>query len=311
MVFEGPEKKVEILVDSSKIGSLRELPREFWKELVQSCGGSIISEMSKEKCLAFLLSESSLFVWDNAFLMLTCGRTRLVESILYFLKKFGPGEINSLIFQRKNEYYAHLQESSFEDDVKKLKKIIHGTALRFGHVGEHHNYIFHAGKDFYPAKEDVTTELLMHHIQGTVAQVLRQENQTLDVVRKLVGPEEFLEGFDFDDYLFDPLGYSLNAVKDDRYMSLHITPQEENSYVSFETNLFIQGKYKNLLTRLIHIFNPLSFDLIDFNTKNTMVEEGFVKVNCVQENLRCSYFVNFSHFMSTNTGIGKPMRLNY
>ncbi len=311
MVFEGPEKKVEILVDSSRVESLRELPRAFWQKLVQNCGGAIISEMSREKCLAFILSESSLFVWDNAFLMLTCGKTRLVDSVIYFLKKFGTKEINSLIFQRKNEYYAHLQESTFEDDVKKLKKIIEGTALRFGHIGEHHNCIFHAGKDFCSNKEDITTELLMHHIRGTAAHVLTQKNLSLQVIREFVELEKFLEGFDFDDYLFNPFGYSLNAVKNDRYMSLHITPQEESSYVSFETNLAVRGKYKNILTKLIHIFNPLSFDLINFNTKNTMVEKGFVKANCFQENLGRSYLVNFTHFISTNSSIAKPMRLNY
>ena len=39
------------------------------------------------------------------------------------------------------------------------------------------------------------------------------------------------------DVLFEPCGYSLNAMKGDTYYTMHVTPEEDFSYASFETNL--------------------------------------------------------------------------
>ena len=306
MLFEGSEKKVEILVDTSKIKSLRERPRTFWDQLVRCCGGEILSEMLRPKCSAFILSESSLFVWDHKVLILTCGQTRLVDSVLYFLEEFGTQDILSLIFQRKNEYYSYLQESTFEDDIKKLNRILLGKALRFGHIGEHHHDIFYAGKNFTSAKEDITTELLMYHVKEEMVKRLQQHNLSGEVIRKTIGIEEFLKDFDCDDYIFDPFGYSLNATKGDYYMALHITPQKESSYVSLETNIVPRGPYKNLLTNLVHTLGPLSFDLIGFNADNAVSETGFSTAGRFQETLG-NYLINFTHFVSTSRNILKPI----
>ena len=40
----------------------------------------------------------------------------------------------------------------------------------------------------------------------------------------------------FDSFLFEPCGFSLNAVENDRYATIHVTPEEGYSYASFECN---------------------------------------------------------------------------
>lgn len=40
-----------------------------------------------------------------------------------------------------------------------------------------------------------------------------------------------------DSFLFSPCGFSSNAVQGDRYATIHVTPEVEYSYASFETNL--------------------------------------------------------------------------
>ena len=71
---------------------------------------------------AYLLSESSLFVWDDRILILTCGQTKLIRSVLLMIEEFGAEKMASVIYQRKNEFRADEQHSSFLDDVEELKK---------------------------------------------------------------------------------------------------------------------------------------------------------------------------------------------
>ena len=40
-----------------------------------------------------------------------------------------------------------------------------------------------------------------------------------------------------DSFLFSPCGFSSNAVQGDRYATIHVTPEPDYSYASFETNL--------------------------------------------------------------------------
>ena len=43
-------------------------------------------------------------------------------------------------------------------------------------------------------------------------------------VRTTHGLDGILAGFEIDDHLFRPQGYSLNGIRDDQYWTLHVTP---------------------------------------------------------------------------------------
>ncbi len=306
MFFEGSEKKVEVIVKPS-MGSLREFGREFWSEMVARCNATILSEVSNDQCDAYLLSESSLFVWDHSFLMITCGSTMLVNSVQHFLGRVRSDDIESIIYQRKNEYGPWLQKTSFAQDVERLQTMVDGVTTRFGYLDEHHTYMFHLDRDFKPRSNDTTTELLMYHIQGKAAQALRCTNQTVESIREFMNLHEFFDGFQVDDYCFKPCGYSLNAIKDDRYVTIHVTPQEESSYVSFETNVNLEKDFPGLVNKLLETFEPFSFDVVDFNTQTTITPKGkMVQINKFQDRLSCGYDVNFSHFIVPLDRIEKP-----
>ncbi|MDE2291761.1 MAG: adenosylmethionine decarboxylase, partial [Elusimicrobia bacterium] len=81
MFFEGAEKKAEI-VAAPGTGSLRALGRPFWEGVIAAARAKILSALSSPACDAYLLSESSLFVWDDRALLITCGRTTLVPAVL-------------------------------------------------------------------------------------------------------------------------------------------------------------------------------------------------------------------------------------
>jgi len=89
--------------------------------------------------------------------------------------------------------------------------------------------------------------------------VYKEVNQTMDLALFNVDPlkmkcffgqqenaleDSCLRGFlpkdspslKIDDYSFEPCGYSLNALDDEFFWYIHITPEAQYSYLSFETN---------------------------------------------------------------------------
>jgi S-adenosylmethionine decarboxylase len=52
-----------------------------------------------------------------------------------------------------------------------------------------------------------------------------------------LGLSALLPSATIDSFLFSPCGFSSNAVQGDRYATIHVTPEVEYSYASFETNL--------------------------------------------------------------------------
>lgn len=54
------------------------------------------------------------------------------------------------------------------------------------------------------------------------------------VVTASTGIVDILPGALIDDYLFEPCGYSMNGLLDDMYITIHITPEDGQSYASVE-----------------------------------------------------------------------------
>ncbi len=309
MIFEGSEKKAEIIVGDNL--NLLELPDSFWAQLVEKAKATILSSVRNDKIKAFLLSESSLFVWKDRMLIITCGQTTLIQAIDFFTNEFGKDVIKQLVFQRKNEYFSHMQHSTFADDIKLLETKFDGQALRFGNIDDHHNYIYFLDQEYTPAADDHTYELLMYEISCEARELLTNENITKDEIRNLLKLDEILPGFELDDFVFNPYGYSLNAIKDDNYLTCHITPQEECPYISFETDI----NMKEIASILIDALEPISYDFIEF-CPNQGGSCG-LKLNLdqykakteVESYLKCGYIMYFSHFYKLRPNRLAPFKL--
>ncbi|GAA5190356.1 adenosylmethionine decarboxylase [Ferrimonas gelatinilytica] len=296
MFFEGSEKKVEAVLEPGQ-PSLRQLGRPFWAKIVAQANAEILSSVHNDCCDAYLLSESSLFVWDDRFLMLTCGTTTLVHAVTEFLTHFSQDRLAMLTYQRKNEYQAHLQKSCFSDDLASLAPHLQGQAWRFGHLDGHHNYLFHLERPYQPAADDATGELLMYHIAGENADYLRSDQQTLDGIRERFNWEQLLPGFQLDDFLFQPFGYSMNGIRDDRYVTVHITPQEESSYVSFESNLPVE-ELVPIFNALLKVLQPQSYDLISFNMACDLAHRPeAIRIDHAEQSLANGYRMAFEHYL--------------
>lgn len=283
----------------SRLGSLRAKNEEFWKELVLAADAKILSKLSNDHCDSYLLSESSLFVWDDRFILITCGTTTLVKSIEWFCHQVPVDSVSSLIYQRKNEYFPHLQKTGFFQDLESLKKFLPGRAFRFGPADGHHLFLFHLDRDYSPVPEDRTIEILMYHIHGPAKEILCQCGQSPQDIRRLMNFGPLMEGFELDDFVFEPCGYSVNGLRGEEYFTVHVTPQEESSYVSFESNVRVEQP-NSLLRSVLQVFQPQSFDLVSFGLHCPDIISDYQRQCQVSQNLGCGYEVDFNHFQRPN-----------
>ena len=78
--FEGPEKTLEVVFRSDKGVSegLRALSRQKIDHLCMKAKCTILSQISNSHMDAYVLSESSLFVYRHRLVMKTCGTTTLL-----------------------------------------------------------------------------------------------------------------------------------------------------------------------------------------------------------------------------------------
>jgi len=81
--FEGPEKRLELdfRPNPERPEGLRGIDKELWQEMLNLAKCTIISHTKNEYFDAFVLSESSLFVYPTKVLLKTCGTTTLLKCI--------------------------------------------------------------------------------------------------------------------------------------------------------------------------------------------------------------------------------------
>ena len=290
-MFEGSEKKLEVIF-SQKIPSLRTLPEKFWKKVVQACGAEIISVNHFSKIDSYILSESSLFVWDHRLIMITCGKTILPKSFLKILKKISKNQIEILFFQRKNELFPQIQKSTFLKDIKVIHNKMEGTSYQFAKLHQHHFFLFHTNSDFQCDSRDQTLEILMYDsefITDTSQKTISKLKDKLNLC---------FPGFAIQDHIFKPDGYSLNAVREEFYYTIHITPQKSFFYISFETNM--RNNFHKTIHSILNIFKSNHFDLILFYTLGYSEKEykhEFLQRNSfVHQVLDCGYEVDYMSF---------------
>lgn len=265
-MFEGPEKKLQVSVRGR---SLRALSPGFWREVVGLAQASILSTIDNEHCTAHLLSESSLFIYDDRVIMITCGQTTLVESALHILEAIPDEDLELIIYERKSEYYPHLQPSTFRDDLARLESKVGGQHHRVGnHQGNFIELFVSDHSAASPAHgNDQTLELLMHGIRPSVAACFVQNAPATDSRAQLISQlQGILPNFRVDEYLFEPCGYSLNALHAGDYFTFHVTPEDAHSYVSFETNYPFADheELDRLITEVVGFFAPSRLDILHF-----------------------------------------------
>jgi len=81
-VFEGPEKKLEVYFSRGDDNSgLRRFQHDVWSDMLADAACTIIHQESNKDFDAYLLSESSMFVYPDRLILKTCGTTTLLLAL--------------------------------------------------------------------------------------------------------------------------------------------------------------------------------------------------------------------------------------
>lgn len=324
--FEGAEKLLEIWFESRKQkGSLRQIPREELVSMLDIACCHILHSKSNEYMDSYVLSESSMFISDNRFILKTCGTTKLlatVEHMIHLANVYGSLDIvTNVYYSRKNFLRPHLQpeiHQNFDNEVSHLDSHFQdGGAFCMGSLKQDRWYLYTLNTPLIaPTYSDHTLEILMNDIPQEVAKIYSMaESKSAAECTKRGGINRLLPvGTLTHEELFEPVGYSMNGILQgsDQYVTIHITPEPEFCFVSFETNQGRECLYKQTL-RVLDCFKPNKFMITIFsnelspNGKKAQQRiwnkeiPGYQRVNIQFLRLQYDTLV-YAQFVKSNTG---------
>ncbi|KAL0054651.1 hypothetical protein WJX82_000445 [Trebouxia sp. C0006] len=234
-VFEGSEKRLEVDFFPTTGSGLRSLSRSQLDQLLEHAGCCVVSDRHNEQFDAYVLSESSLFVFPHKIVLKTCGTTKILHAIPLLLQLAASTGCSPkrCKYSRASFLYPHHQPEvyqCFDQEVAYLKQ-------HFGELGH--------GGDAY-VLGDASNGLQNDSF------VSAQHTSTSSGIQSLV-PNALI-----DDYVFEPCGYSMNSMEGAGFSTIHITPEDGFSYASFEISNYATSSLdiNSLVASVVDIFNP-------------------------------------------------------
>ncbi|XDG02355.1 hypothetical protein ABKA04_001970 [Annulohypoxylon sp. FPYF3050] len=175
--FEGPEKLLEVwfapnpnaLPPGVKQDGLKSVPSDTWVGMLDMVNCKILSVLEAEHMDAYLLSESSMFVFPHKLILKTCGTTTLLLGLHRLLRIAAEhagfpfhnakslGDIHAaatpyrVFYSRKNFLFPHKQQGphrSWKQEVKYLDDMFEGgSAYMVGKMNGDHWYLYITSPD--------------------------------------------------------------------------------------------------------------------------------------------------------------------
>ncbi|KAG2436929.1 hypothetical protein HXX76_006448 [Chlamydomonas incerta] len=310
-IFEGSEKRIEVdfrFGANSPANGLRSIPRETLDELMTLARCCIVSSRSNDMLDAYVLSESSLFVYPTKWILKTCGTTRLLNSVprlLEVARSIGlePRRCKytraSFLFPENQPfpYTAFEHEVGFLDEHFGAMCANGGTAFMLGEPYQGLQWHVYLADDMLPLgdefKPTYNFEVTMTDLGAeAAAQFFRDNNPkfvSAERTTKDTGIAELKPKAIIDDYVFEPCGYSMNGIDNTGLITIHVTPEAHQSYASVEFSGFgedLMAPVQELLNKVVKIFAPgkvsvtMSVDKVDMDATGcwghlTMCPAGF------------------------------------
>ena len=254
-VFEGPEKKLDVFFslppDAASSASPRGLlaaPRDAWPEVCSAAACTILHRQSNDHFDAYLLSESSLFVYPHKVVMKTCGSTTLILVLPKLLAIAGALglELEHVHYSHYEYKFPHLQpfpHTSYDEERATLAQLlgdrvaaVHARVL--GSEGSASGACWYAlCTEAHPAKptgkatpeplaadaldgpgNDAVIELAMEGLSPAACAVFCGSHHAHGGARgkalaqsmsELSGIAALVKGAEVDDWAFEPCGYSM------------------------------------------------------------------------------------------------------
>jgi S-adenosylmethionine decarboxylase len=297
--FEGAEKLLEIWFKPGpgpkcEKPGLFQVSRDDWVAMLKLVRCEIIGFTSNGELDSYLLSESSMFVSPYRLVLKTCGTTTLLlclEKLIQISQSVGLSVVDQFFYSRKSFMFPEYQKfphTNWDDEVKFIeKKFSGGSAYVVGKTnGDHwYCYLWEEGRSQEVKSEmgtdtDYTLEVLMNELDPDSAALHFTKKTAFDPDGKAIVTKQLAalyEGIKIDDFMFDPCGYSCNALmaKGHHYFDVHVTPENHCSYASFETNIppNKEQNYVQLVSKVVAIFKPKKFTVILFAEKAEFEDE--------------------------------------
>lgn len=259
--YDGPEKKLEIQLkihhtDRGDKG-LRTIPVEAWKKVAGAGRAKIISVISTDALDAYLLSESSLFIWKDKLLMITCGDTSPVMAVPEIISLTGKDRISRIMYVKKINNHTNGKDAGFAKETETLERLFPGKHYHLASHDDNHMHFFNSGRgEADRGSAGITFQIYMHDFDNAVMKGFG------NIDTSSAFPSELLPVFNkviphmaVDSHMFEPSGFSLNGIHKEQYLTMHVTPGREWSYVSFETNVFIDD-YTDVVSGMVSFFKP-------------------------------------------------------
>ncbi|VDK46843.1 unnamed protein product [Anisakis simplex] len=279
--FEGAEKLLEIWFDLEQEGatSLRNIPYDELVGMLDIAQCHILHCISNDHIDSYVLSESSMFISDARIILKTCGTTRLLHAVGPLLKLAhrycNMDNVINVFYSRKNFMRPDVQpfpHNSFDGEIEYLDNYFQdGAAYCMGSLKQDRWFLYTMNVPQAPLPyTDHTLEIMMSDMPNEVMAVFSKSacKDAKECTKKSGIDRVVPFGTVIHEELFDPCGYSMNGLvsQTDQYVTIHVTPEPDFSYVSFETNQNSMCLHKQTL-RVIDIFKPSKFLITVFTNE--------------------------------------------
>jgi len=342
--FEGCEKKLEI--DFTPTADLRRITKEQWDDILAEARCAIVSQRHNQHFQTYLLSESSLFVYPHKVMIKTCGTTGLLyilSKLLDFAKTLGTVP-EFVQFSRSNFLFPAEQpfpHRSFETEVEYLNTFFPGAGYVLGPIDGPRWHFYIADMNLTKTSREQTLEMVMFDLPPSIMKVFHRrvlETEFPEAVERASsvvdhskfgssrmgaacteasGIANLLPEADVDGFVFDPCGYSCNSLVNESYFTMHITPEPECSFVSFDTNLPV-ASYTSLVENILEMFRPGRFCIQVFVDDAAPAMHSDQSLSWNFEDYCCSdktchvfkggYNVSGAHFVRTGSHDGADVK---
>ena len=279
--FEGYEKRLEMVFShhgtfADPLGKgLRSLTKNQLDEILAPAECTIVGSLSNEHVDSYVLSESSLFVYPHKIIIKTCGTTKLLLSIPSILKLANALflSVRSVMYTRGSFIFPGAQtfpHRSFSEEVAVLDSYFGklGLASNSYLMGSADTQKWHVySASIGPAQHSkplYTLEMCMTGLDKKRASVFyKTPSSSATLMTEDSGIRRILPYSEICDFQFDPCGYSMNAIEGNAISTIHVTPEDDFSYSSFEAMGydFKVLELNHLLDRVLTCFQPTEFSL--------------------------------------------------
>lgn len=265
MVFEGCEKRLEMQFEQRGGASMRAHSVSAWIDVVAAAGAVVLSHTEETEFDAYVLSESSLFVYDACVVLITCGQTRVFAAITGVLKLARSSQmaLSTLCYSHRDFAFPQLQapeHQSVQCEREALARLFPDGF--YSTLGARQPRQWHAFTCARLARTD--RPLLAVYMERIPQHVCAHFVQSSPVVRggdmaRRAGVDACVAAYgrSIDAHAFSPCGLSVNGAMHEGggHWTLHVTPEHANTYVSFEA-VAERRSHPGLVRALLALFEP-------------------------------------------------------